>query len=100
MVTPGPMVLIMRRVQLPNVNRMHAKALPHSNWRIDEFDVEDVDRELAAIRAEFQAREGEDGMYFYSRVLGGRWTAKHKQFVVDGISGYARNGTPAARCCQ
>lgn len=53
--------------------------------------------ELADVREEL-AWEGEDPIFFYTRVLGGRWTKENKGEAADGCSGFARSGAPAAWC--
>lgn len=43
---------------------------------------------------------GEDPIYFYTRVLGGKWTKEHDGKAADGCSGLARSDEPQAWCVQ
>ena len=50
--------------------------------------VADVADELAAIRAKYDIDVAD--LHFYTRVLGGKWTKKHRKKTADGIAGFPR----------
>lgn len=55
----------------------------------DKEDDVDVASDLAALRRAWNYEEG-DSMSFYTRILGGGWTQKHKGVVADGVVGTCR----------
>jgi hypothetical protein len=42
--------------------------------------------------------EDEATMDFYTRILGGKWTAEHAGVIADAVAGYVRGGAPKAWC--
>jgi len=62
-------------------------------------DAEGAVDELNAVRDECAWHE-EDPLYFYTRVLAGRWTwsTREKGHAADGCCGFARGGGPQAWC--
>ena len=52
---------------------------------------------LEALRREWRDIH-EDEMFFYHRVLGGTWTAKHKGVVADHVAAFCRAGVPRQWC--
>jgi hypothetical protein len=57
----------------------------------------DVAEQLAAFRADNAVDFAED-VFFFTRILGGRWTVEHRGVLADGIGGYARGGIPREWC--
>jgi hypothetical protein len=56
-----------------------------------------IAEELEAIRHEWRF-EDQDDMFFYTKILGGLWTAAHVGVVADGVGGYARAGLASDWC--
>ena len=53
--------------------------------------------ELAGLRDEYEWND-HAALYFYSRLLGGRWTLEHAGEAADGACGFARSGPPKTWC--
>jgi len=63
----------------------------------DAVHVEDVVEELAAFRADHNPSLAED-LFFFTRIIGGQWTAAHRGVVADAVAGFARGGAPKEWC--
>jgi hypothetical protein len=63
----------------------------------DAVVVGEVAEELAAFRADHAPHLAED-LFFFTRILGGRWTVANRGVLADGIGGYCRGGCAREWC--
>ena len=64
----------------------------------EELDVDQIREDLQELREQW--REDADArQWFYTRILGGAWTATHKKKLADAVAAFPRAGAPT-RWCQ
>lgn len=71
----------------------------HSEQELPDIHDEEAPGELALIRADW-TEKGEDDMAFYCRILGGKWTLRHKGIVADSVAAFARSGMCKGLFCH
>lgn len=85
--------------QIPEVIESSAEVAPEAcgdasgDEVVPKYGAENAMKELADVREEL-AWEGGDPIFFYTRVLGGRWAKENKGEAADGCSGFARSARP------
>ena len=62
----------------------------------EDFDIGDVDAQLAAVRADLVPDDADPDEFFSFRILGGRWTHQHIGVAADAAMAAARGGLATA----
>lgn len=82
----------------PSESNNHLAQLPAEATPLTKEQEDEVDMELAAMRAWLSSMLPEGDYHFSVRVLGGKWTRKNRHLTWDAIQGYARTNDAKLFC--